>query len=91
MAMDGVELTFTDEALESIVEEAHKRKTGARALRAIVEELMLDVMYEAPSHAELTKCNVDKEWLEHHGKGGNIFKLMAENKKKPPVQQDEIA
>jgi ATP-dependent Clp protease ATP-binding subunit ClpX len=90
MAMDGVELSFSDDAIESIVEVAHKRQTGARALRAVVEELMLDVMYEAPSHADLTKCTITKEWLEHSGQG-NIFKLMAENKKKLPVQQDEIA
>ncbi|MBT9546989.1 MAG: ATP-dependent protease ATP-binding subunit ClpX [Candidatus Sericytochromatia bacterium] len=90
MAMDGVDLTFSDDALEAIVEEAHKRQTGARGLRAVVEELMLDVMYEAPSHADLTKCTITKEWLEHNGHG-NIFKLMAENKKKMPVQQDEIA
>lgn len=89
MAMDNVDLSFTDEAIDMIVEEAHKRKTGARALRAIVEEMMLDVMYEAPSHADLTKCVITEDWMENHGSGG-IFKMLAENKKKPPVQ-DEIA
>ena len=61
MAMDGVTLDFTDEAMDMIVEEAQKRKTGARALRAIVEEVMLDVMYEAPSHDNFTECLVTEE------------------------------
>lgn len=89
MAIDGVDLTFSDEALDIIVEEAQKRKTGARALRAIVENIMLDVMYEAPSHADLTECNITKEWLEENA-DGNIFKLLSENKQKH-LAQDEIA
>jgi len=54
--MDGVELEFEKEALEAIAEEALKRKTGARGLRAIMEEIMLDVMYEIPSREDVTKC-----------------------------------
>ena len=89
MAMDGVELDFTDEAMDMIVEEAQKRKTGARALRAIVEEVMLDVMYEAPSHESFTECLVTEEWL-HQRDGGNdkIVELLL---KKSTVPQDEIA
>ncbi|HEY9839840.1 MAG TPA: ATP-dependent Clp protease ATP-binding subunit ClpX, partial [Candidatus Obscuribacterales bacterium] len=89
MAMDGVELTFSDEALDRIVEEAQKRKTGARALRAIVEEIMLDIMYEAPSHADLTECLITEDWFEKKGEA-NIFKLLSDNKQKR-LQQDEIA
>ena len=48
MAMDNVELKFTAEALEMIAEKAVKRGTGARGLRALLEELMLDAMFEAP-------------------------------------------
>src|SRR5258706_3302783 len=47
--LEGVKLRFTEEALSAIAEEAHRRKSGARGLRAIVEEVMLDVMYEIPS------------------------------------------
>lgn len=91
MAMDGVELHFDAEAVVAIAEEAIKRKTGARALRAIVEELMLDVMYEAPSHSDLTQCEITKEWIENRS-SASIFKLLSENKKKIPIQQqDEIA
>ena len=53
--MDGVDLEFEPDAVEMIAKEAIKRKTGARALRSIVEEIMLDVMYDVP-----TKDNVDK-------------------------------
>ncbi len=87
MAMDGVELDFTDKAMDMIVEEAQKRKTGARALRAIVEEVMLDVMYEAPSHEELKECVVTEEWLQDREEGKVIDILLKKNE--PP--QDEIA
>ncbi|MGB9813993.1 MAG: ATP-dependent Clp protease ATP-binding subunit ClpX [Thermovenabulum sp.] len=59
--MDNVQLEFTDEALELIAQEALKRKTGARGLRAIMEEIMMDVMYEIPSRQDISKCVVTKE------------------------------
>ncbi len=65
LAMDDVELDFTPEALQAIAAEAIKRKTGARALRSIVEELMMDVMYEAPSRSDLSKILVTKEMVEN--------------------------
>lgn len=58
--MDGVELEFEDGALEAIADEALKRKTGARGLRAIMEELMMDVMYDMPSNEKAAKCIVSK-------------------------------
>jgi ATP-dependent Clp protease ATP-binding subunit ClpX len=61
MEMDGVELVFEEEALESIAAEAIKRNTGARGLRAIIESIMLDVMFELPSRDDVTKCVVTKE------------------------------
>jgi len=57
--MEGVKLSFTDEALREIVKEAYKKDTGARGLRAILEELMLDVMYELPSMDGIRECLVD--------------------------------
>ncbi|MGV3523608.1 MAG: ATP-dependent protease ATP-binding subunit ClpX [Candidatus Sericytochromatia bacterium] len=89
LAMDGVELGYTEDALDMIVEEAQKRKTGARALRAIVEEIMLDVMYEAPSHSDLTECTITREWMEKRD-GAQIFKWLSDNKQKR-LPQDEIA
>jgi ATP-dependent Clp protease ATP-binding subunit ClpX len=56
LEMENVELTFTDEALVAIVDKAMKRDTGARGLRAVVEDVMLDVMYELPSKNGVTEC-----------------------------------
>jgi ATP-dependent Clp protease ATP-binding subunit ClpX len=64
MGMDGVELTFTKEALIAIAIKAQSRKTGARGLRSILEEIMLDVMYDLPSLQGVKKCVVNKEVVE---------------------------
>jgi ATP-dependent Clp protease ATP-binding subunit ClpX len=64
MGMDGVELTFTKEALIAIASRAQGRKTGARGLRSILEETMLDVMYDLPSLSGVKKCIVNKEVIE---------------------------
>ncbi|MFM6199698.1 MAG: ATP-dependent protease ATP-binding subunit ClpX [Dolichospermum sp.] len=62
--MDNVQLDFKPDALKAIDQEAYRRKTGARALRGIVEELMLDVMYELPSRKDVTRCTITKEMVE---------------------------
>ncbi len=59
--MDEVKLTFTDDALKAIAEEALRRKTGARGLRSIIERIMLDVMFDAPSRKDVEECIVTKE------------------------------
>ena len=61
LAMDGVDLEFTEDAIREIAREAIKRKTGARGLRAIVEEIMLDVMYEIPNRKDVKKVIIDKD------------------------------
>lgn len=58
---DGVELVITDDALEAIASEAMKRSIGARALRAIIEEVMMNIMYEIPSTPGVTKCTIDAD------------------------------
>src|ERR671934_50698 len=58
---DGVELEFTDDALDSISDQAILRATGARGLRAILEEVLLNTMYELPSRKDVTKCVIDGE------------------------------
>lgn len=63
MGMDGVELKFEDDAIDLIAKEALKRKTGARALRSIVEEIMLDIMYEVPSKEDIKEFTVTKEMV----------------------------
>lgn len=59
--MDGINLEFKDDALQTIAQEAMKRNTGARGLRAIIEDIMLDVMYEVPSRDDISKCTITKE------------------------------
>src|ERR1700723_1571412 len=59
-ALDNVELEFTPDALEAVAEQALLRGTGARGLRAILEEVLLDVMYDLPSRTDVQKCVVDR-------------------------------
>ena len=61
LLMDGVKLTFTEEAFDTIAEEALKRQTGARGLRAILEKVMMDVMFEVPSDEKIKEIRVTKE------------------------------
>lgn len=67
LALDEVDLKFEDEALEAIAEKAIKKKTGARALRAIIEEFMLDIMYEIPKDDNIGMVTITKEYLEGNG------------------------
>ena len=55
-----MELEFTDDALEAVAEQALLRGTGARGLRAILEEVLLEVMYDLPSRTDISKCVVDR-------------------------------
>lgn len=59
--IDGVDLVFEKEAIEAIVDKAIERKTGARGLRSIIEEIMRDIMYEIPSNPHIEKCTITKD------------------------------
>ena len=59
--MEGVNLDFTKNALLSIVSIAEKRKTGARALRSVMEKVMLDIMYEIPSNKDIKSCTITED------------------------------
>ena len=59
--LDGVELEFNEDAIEAIAEKTMERKTGARGLRAIMEETMMDLMYKIPSDESITKCTITKD------------------------------
>jgi ATP-dependent Clp protease ATP-binding subunit ClpX len=63
-AMDNVELIFTDDSLEAAAEEALRQKAGARGLRKILEEVLVDVMYEIPSIKEVRKCVITRDTIE---------------------------
>lgn len=67
LAMDEVQLVFEDEVLEWIAREALKRETGARALRAIIEDFMLDIMYEIPKDSGIGKVVITRSYLEKNG------------------------
>lgn len=72
--IDGVELEFKDAAMKKIVEKAKKRKIGARALRSILEEIMLEVMFDAPEDSIPRKCVVDESVVE--GKTTPVFTII---------------
>ena len=59
--LEDVELEFTDDALEAVADQALLRGTGARGLRAILEEVLLNVMYDLPSRTDVGKCVIDRQ------------------------------
>ncbi len=73
LSLDEVKLEFDEGALEAIAEKAMKRDTGARALRAIIEEFMLDIMYEIPKDDNIGKVTITKEYIE--GTGGPAIQI----------------
>ena len=64
--MEGVQLRFTDDALQAVAREAYRRKSGARGLRAIMEEVMLEVMYEIPSMTGVRECVINADVITNH-------------------------
>jgi len=89
MGMDGVELKFEDDAIDAIAKEALKRKTGARALRSIVEEIMLDIMYDVPSKEDVKEYTVTKEMVEK--KQTEQTDSQAEIVQLPRAKKEDIA
>ena len=67
LELDEVKLEFDEGALEAIAEQALKKKTGARALRAIIEKFMLDIMYEIPKDDTLGSVTITRDYIENHG------------------------
>lgn len=80
-SIDDVELEFAPEAVEKIVEKAIERKTGARGLRSILEEIMRDVMYEIPSNPKIEKCIITKQTVEGTDKPEVLINENKEPKK----------
>lgn len=74
LSMDDVRLDFDPGAIEAIAIEAHRRKTGARALRGIVEELMLEVMYDLPSRHDIKSFTITRDLVEQRSKA-NVVRL----------------
>ena len=67
MELDEVKLLFDEGALEAIAEKAMEKDTGARALRAIIEEFMLDIMYEIPKDDNIGQVTITREYIEKTG------------------------
>jgi ATP-dependent Clp protease ATP-binding subunit ClpX len=79
LSFDKVKLTFTDKAYSAIAKEAITRKTGARGLRAILEETMLDVMYEVPSRPNVKECIITEDVIKKKKKPILIYREHAES------------
>jgi ATP-dependent Clp protease ATP-binding subunit ClpX len=84
--MDGVKIEFEKEALEAVVTKAIKLNTGARGLRAILEKVMLDTMFELPSKKDIKKCVINKEAVEN---GTLPVFISANNRKKSLKSPDQ--
>jgi len=85
LSMDGVKLEFEPDAIKLIAHEAIKRKTGARALRSIVEELMLDVMYEVPSRSDITVFKVTSDMVRKKESVAELLLLPQTNQPKGEI------
>ena len=88
--IDGVELVFEKEALEAIVEKAIERKTGARGLRSIIEEIMRDIMFDIPSNPKIEKCIVTKKTVLEKAEPEVIENDLKEEKKKQVKKKREM-
>jgi ATP-dependent Clp protease ATP-binding subunit ClpX len=84
MEWDGVELEFTQDALEEIAKQALARGTGARALRTIIEEVMLDIMYEVPSRRGTSKCLVTAEAVRRQQPARLLGAIESESLRQEP-------
>ena len=81
LSMDNVQLQFADDAITAIAQEAHRRKTGARALRGIIEEIMLDLMYDLPSQSSVKDFTVTRAMVDEHT-GGKVLPLPGTDQQK---------
>ncbi|MBQ9973227.1 MAG: AAA family ATPase, partial [Firmicutes bacterium] len=84
LEMDGVELVIEEEAIERIAEKALERKTGARGLRSIFEEVMTDIMYEIPSRNDVVKCIITKDTIDKVSKPVLVFAENGEEHRSEP-------
>ena len=94
--IDGVELIFEQEALEAIVEKAIERKTGARGLRSIIEEIMRDIMFEIPSNPNIEKCIITRATVLDNagpkieeGQNKELRKPIVKKKRQVPDSNNE--
>ena len=89
--MDNAQLEFTDDALTVIAQEAIRRKTGARGLRSIMEDIMLDIMYELPHRNDIAKCVITKEVVINREEPIIVTSDRKKGKKKKGKKKEETA
>lgn len=89
--MDGVELEIDNEALEVVAEKAIERKSGARGLRGILEEIMLDIMYEIPSREDIEKCVITKDTIINKKEPTLVLSDKRKKKKGKKTNKEETA
>jgi ATP-dependent Clp protease ATP-binding subunit ClpX len=89
LALDEVDLRFDDSALEAIAEKAMEKETGARALRAIIEEFMLDIMYEIPKDENIGRVTITRDYIE--GKASPLIEIRGDGTPKLPQFNTEQA
>ncbi len=89
--MDNVDLEFDEEALRTIAKKAIERKTGARGLRSIIEETMLDIMYEIPSRDDIEKCLITKDTVENKGEPTLVLSDASKRNKSKKANNKESA
>ena len=87
LALDEVKLNFEDSALEAIAEKAMERDTGARALRAIIEEFMLDIMYEIPKDDNIGEATITGDYI--NGTGGPLIQIRTESVHPKAIEKGE--
>lgn len=88
LALDEVDLRFEDEAITAIAQKAVKKKTGARALRAIIEEFMLDIMYEIPKDDLIGRVTITQDYIEK--KGAPVIEMRGSGEAKLLTQRDGL-
>ena len=81
LELDEVQLEFDDGALEAIADKAMEKDTGARALRAIIEEFMLDIMYEIPKDDNIGRVTITKEYIQNTG--GPVIDIRSNSLESP--------
>ena len=82
--MDGVDISFDQDALELVADMAIERKTGARGLRAILEDVMLDIMFDIPSRQDIESCTITRDVIEK--KASPVFVYRKDAAQLPPPE-----
>ena len=91
-SFDGIELVFSDDALKAVADKALERETGARGLRSIIEEILLEVQFELPSRRDVKKCVVTKETIERGVKPTLVTEAVSDDgpPRTPPSRPEPV-